>query len=182
MAEASSDMASETGRLQNSGVSTSSTRVSPGPNDGTVSSMPYGPPLTLKKTMAASGTTPSSRRRALIIFAVGAPSQGCSTQARLGRDALRLRTAVRRSGWLPARRFDECGEFFEPLVDGPRGVHGDLELAVRQPAHAPGRGGPQRDDERLALDAEGVGHREDRVDLLHRDHLKHAVRPRSRTR
>src|SRR5438270_871141 len=28
-----------------------------------MSSMPYGPPLTLKKTIAASGSTPSSRRR-----------------------------------------------------------------------------------------------------------------------
>src|SRR5207244_10224144 len=153
MADASSDIASDTGRLHSNGVSTNSSSVSPGPNEGTVSSMPYGPPLTLKKTMAASGTTPSSRRRALIIFAVGAPSQGCSTQARLGRDALRLRTAARRSGWLPARRFDECGEFFEPLVDGPRGVHGDLELSVLQSARAPGARGAEREARAHAGDA-----------------------------
>src|SRR5206468_10109580 len=55
-------MARATGRLQRTGVSSRSTSVIPGPNDATVSSMPYGPPLTLKKKMAAIGTSPSSRR------------------------------------------------------------------------------------------------------------------------
>src|SRR3989442_13974436 len=58
-------MARATGRLQKSGVSSRSTNVIPGPNDGTMSSTPYGPPLTLKKKMAASGTSPSSRLRPL---------------------------------------------------------------------------------------------------------------------
>src|SRR5947208_2842260 len=56
-------MARATGRLQRTGVSSRSTSVIPGPNDATVSSMPYGPPLTLKKKMAAIGTSPSSRLR-----------------------------------------------------------------------------------------------------------------------
>src|SRR5213594_3891567 len=56
-------MARATGRLQRTGVSSRSTSVIPGPNDATVSSMPYGPPLTLKKNMAAIGTSPSSRLR-----------------------------------------------------------------------------------------------------------------------
>src|SRR5438445_1997151 len=56
-------MARATGRLQKSGVSSSSASVIPGPNAGTMSSMPYGPPLTLKKKMAAIGTSPSSRLR-----------------------------------------------------------------------------------------------------------------------
>src|SRR5438552_19183604 len=56
-------MARATGRLQKSGVSSSNASVIPGPNAGTMSSMPYGPPLTLKKKMAAIGTSPSSRLR-----------------------------------------------------------------------------------------------------------------------
>src|SRR5438046_9601279 len=56
-------MARATGRLQRTGVSSRSTSVIPGPNDATVSSMPYGPPLTLKKKMAAIGTSPSWRLR-----------------------------------------------------------------------------------------------------------------------
>jgi hypothetical protein len=40
MAEASSDMARDTGRLQRSGVRTSRRRLRPGPKDGTMSSMP----------------------------------------------------------------------------------------------------------------------------------------------
>src|SRR5205809_1614744 len=63
MADPSSAIASDTGRLQTSGVSTRSRRARPGPNDETVSSMPYGPPLTLKKATAASGRSRSSRRR-----------------------------------------------------------------------------------------------------------------------
>src|SRR3989454_4974670 len=58
-------MARATGKLQKSGVSSRSPSVIPGPNDGTMSSTPYGPPLTLKKKMAASGTSPSSRLRPL---------------------------------------------------------------------------------------------------------------------
>src|SRR4029450_3209836 len=66
MADASSAIASATGRLQKIGVSTSSARVTPGPSVGTASSMPYGPPLTLKKTIAASGKSPSPRRSPVV--------------------------------------------------------------------------------------------------------------------
>src|SRR5262249_59901329 len=66
MADASSAIARATGRLQKIGVSTRSTRVTPGPSVGIASSMPYGPPLTLKKTTAASGKSPSPRRSPVV--------------------------------------------------------------------------------------------------------------------
>src|SRR5207247_8118435 len=131
-------MARATGRLQKSGVSSRSTSVIPGPNDGTMSSMPYGPPLTLKKKMAVSGTSPSSR----------------------------LRRPFRSR---PPGRGDELRELSDPLLDRVLRVHHDLELAARQLAHSAGRRRAERDDQHLAVDAEGVGHREDRVDLFHRD-------------
>src|SRR6185369_4061792 len=68
---------------------------------------------------------------------------------------------------------DERRKLLHPLVDRPAGVHGDLELAARQLPHLAGRGGPERYDEHLAMDAERVGHREDGVDLLHRHDLEH---------
>src|SRR5438046_9277087 len=139
-------MARATGRLQRTGVSSRSTSVIPGPNDGTMSSMPYGPPLTLKKKMAVSGTSPSSR----------------------------LRRPFRSR---PPGRGDELRELSDPLLDGVLRVHHDLELAARQLAHSAGRRRAERDDQHLAVDAEGVGHREDRVDLFHRDDLEHWARP-----
>jgi len=73
--------------------------------------MPYGPPLTLKKKMAANGTSPSSR----------------------------LRPPFSHVPWTPAMSF---GELLHPFLDRPRGVHDDLELAAREPAHAAGVAGP----------------------------------------
>src|SRR5437667_188070 len=134
-----------TGRLQKSGVSSSSASVIPGPNAGTMSSMPYGPPLTLKKKMAAIGTSPSSR----------------------------LRPPFRSR---PLCRGDELRELLHPLLDRAGSIHDDLELAAREPAHPAGRGGAQRDDQHLPVDAERIGHREDRVDLLQSDDLKHRRR------
>src|SRR5207245_2031840 len=148
-AAASSDMARATGRLQKSGVSSSSASVIPGPNAGTMSSMPYGPPLTLKKKMAAIGTSPSSR----------------------------LRPPFRSR---PLCRGDELRELLHPLLDRAGSVHDDLELAARQPAHPAGHGRAQRDDQHLPVDAKRIGHREDRVDLLQSDDLKHRRRAWSR--
>src|SRR2546427_7637009 len=150
MADASSAITRATGALQRIGVSTRSTSVMPGPSVGTVSSIPYGPPLTLKKTIAASGKSPSPR----------------------------LSPAV---SSLPLSGGDEPRQFREPFVDRPRGLDRDLELAARQAPDAAGRRGTERDHELLAMDAESVGHGEDRVDLLHRDDLKHRRRPRPRT-
>src|SRR6058998_487546 len=128
MAAASSAITSATGRLQNIGVSTSRSSASPGPKEATVSSTPYGPPLTLKKTTAASDRTPSSR----------------------------LSPAV---SSLPLGGGDEPWKLGHPLVDRADGVDRDLELSARQAADAPGRGGAERDHQRLAVDAEAVGHR-----------------------
>src|SRR5256712_9215863 len=146
MAAASSAIASATGRLQKIGVSTSRMSVMPGPNAVTVSSIPYGPPLTLKKAIAASGRTPSPRL-----------SSAVSSRPLGGRE--------------------EPRQLGDPLLDWPFGVDRDLELSVRQAADAPGRGRTERDHQRLAVDAEGIGHREDRVDLLHRHDLKHRRPP-----
>src|SRR5206468_2844136 len=139
-------MARATGRLQRTGVSSRSTSVIPGPNDATVSSMPYGPPLTLKKKMAAIGTSPSSR----------------------------LRPPVRSR---PPGRGDELRELLHPFLDRTRGVHDDLELAAREPAHPARRRGAQRDDQHLPVNAEGVRHHEDRVDFLQGNDLKHPDLP-----
>src|SRR5437016_3777657 len=139
-------IARATGRLQRTGVSSRSTSVIPGPNDDTMSSMPYGPPLTLKKKMAAIGTSPSSR----------------------------LRPPVRSR---PPSRGDELRELLHPFLDRPRGVHDDLELAAREPAHPARRRGAQRDDQHLPVNAEGVRHHEDRVDLLQGNDLKHRDLP-----
>src|SRR5215470_19682257 len=122
----------------------------PGPSAGTMSSIPYGPPLTLKKTIAASGTSPSPRRR----------------------------TAV---SSFPPGGGDEPWQLREPFVERAFGLDRDLELAARQAADASGRGRAERDDQMLAMDLERVGHREDGVDLFHRDDLKHRRRPRRRT-
>src|SRR6266704_1219722 len=138
MADASSAIASATGRLQKIGVSTSSASVTPGPSVGIASSIPYGPPLTLKKTIAASGKSPSVSS-------------------------------------LPLRGGDEPRKLREPFVERPRRLDRDLELPARQPADPSGRGGTERDHQRLAVEAERVGHREDRVNLLHRHHLEHRL-------
>src|SRR5262245_58005653 len=137
-------MTSVTGRLQKTGVSTSRSSARPGPKADTVSSMPYGPPLTLKKTTAASEETPRPRRS----------------------------SAVRS---LPLESGDEPGKLGDPFLDRARRIDRDLDLAARQASNAPGRGGPERDHQRLAVDAERVGHREDRIDLLHGHDLEHGV-------
>src|SRR4029453_15909046 len=142
MADASSAIASATGRLQKIGVSTSSARVTPGPSVGTASSIPYGPPLTLKNTIAAGGKSPTPRR-----------TRGVSPP--------------------PPGGGDEPRKLREPFVERPRRLDGDLELSAGQPPDAAGRGRTERNHQRLAVDAERVGHREDRVDLLHRHHLEH---------
>src|SRR2546425_255909 len=134
-----------TGSVQKSGGSSSSASFTPGPNAGTMSSMPYGPPLTLKKKMAAIGTSPSSR----------------------------LRPPFRSR---PLCRGDELRELLHPLLDRAGSIHDDLELAAREPAHPAGRGRAQRDDQHLPVDPERIGHREDRVDLLQSDDLKHRRR------
>src|SRR6266581_753662 len=144
MADASSAIASATGRLQKIGVSTSSASVTPGPSVGIASSIPYGPPLTLKKTIAASGKSPSPRRSPVVSS-------------------------------LPLRGGDEPRKLREPFVERPRRLDRDLELPARQPADTSGRGGTERDHQRLAVEAERVGHREDRVNLLHRHHLEHRL-------
>src|SRR5262245_18684974 len=149
MADASSAITIATGALQRIGVSTSSTSVMPGPRAGTVSSIPKGPPLTWKKTIAASGTSPSRR----------------------------LSPAV---SSLPLGGGDQPRKLRQPFVDRARGLHRDLELAVRQTADAPRGSRTEWDHKLLAMDAERIGHREDRVDLLHRDDLKHRRRPRRR--
>src|SRR4029453_1683266 len=142
MADASSAIASATGRLQKIGVSTSSARVTPGPSVGIASSMPYGPPLTLKKTIAASGKSPSPRRSPVVSS-------------------------------LPLGGGDEPRKLRQPFVERTRRLDGDLELAARQPPDAAWRSRTERDHQRLAMDAERIGHREDRVDLLHRHHFEH---------
>src|SRR5262245_12502305 len=142
MADASSAITRATGRLQKIGVSTSSARVTPGPRVGIASSMPYGPPLTLKKTIAARGKSPSPRRSPVV------------SSLLLGGG-------------------DEARKLREPFVERPRRLDGDLELPARHPSHAAGRGRTERDHQRLAVDAERISHREDRVDLLHRHHLEH---------
>src|SRR5262245_5447696 len=142
MADASSAITRATGRLQKIGVSTSSARVTPGPSVGTASSMPYGPPLTLKKTIAASGKSPSPRRSPVVSS-------------------------------LPLGRGDEPRKLREPFVERPRRFDGDLELPARQPPDAARTRRTERDHQRLATDAERIGHHEDRVDLLHRHHLEH---------
>src|SRR5438034_7851730 len=125
-------MARATGRLQRTGVSSRSTSVIPGPNDATLSSMPYGPPLTLMKKMAAIGTRPSCR----------------------------LRPPVRSR---PPGRGDELPELLHPFFDRTRGVHDDLELAAREPAHPARRRGAQRDDQHLPVNADFFFQAEDGI-------------------
>src|SRR3990170_3529820 len=99
--EESSAMTSVTGRLQTRGVRIRSRRARPGPKDETASSMPYGPPLTLKKMTAAMGRSPSSRRR----LAAGPPAV--------------MRPSDRSGGLADQRR-----QPLQPLVEGRLGIHG----------------------------------------------------------
>src|SRR3989337_2309359 len=99
---------------------------------------------------AAMGRSPSSRRRlAAGPPAVMRPSDGSSDRANKRRQPL------------------------QPLVEGRLGIHGDLDLPARELPHAAGRGGPEGDHQRLAVDPHGVGDREDLLDLLQRDGFEH---------
>src|SRR5439155_18011856 len=69
-------------------------------------------------------------------------------------------------------------EVREPVVQRRLRLDPDLELAVREHAHAARVHGLQRDDDRLARDAEPIEDLEDALDLLERDgRERHAVHP-----
>src|SRR2546425_12772649 len=73
------------------------------------------------------------------------------------------------AGGLLERLHDHPLELGEPLPEGGLGLDLDLELAAGEDAHAAGVHGSERDDDRLAGDAEPGEDLEDALDLRERD-------------